>query len=38
MIYEIYDDELIFGHLSPPVADAGSYGHKWRGIVTIIET
>ena len=27
---------MIFGHLSPPVADAGSHGRKWREIVTEI--
>ena len=33
-IFTIYDDEMIFGHLSPPVADAGSHGHRWREITT----
>jgi hypothetical protein len=27
---------MIFGHLSPPVTDAGSHGHRWREIVTKI--
>ena len=27
---------MIFGHLSPPVADAGSNGHRWREITTKI--
>ena len=27
---------MIFGHLSPPVADAGSHGHRWREITTKI--
>jgi hypothetical protein len=30
MIFTICDDEMIFGHLSPPVA--GSHGHRWREI------
>ena len=27
---------MIFGHLSPLVADAGSHGHRWREITTKI--
>ena len=27
---------MIFGHLFPPVADAGSHGHRWREIATKI--
>ena len=27
---------MIFGHLSPLVADAGSHGRKWRDVVTEI--
>jgi len=27
---------MIFGHLSPLVADAGSHGRKWSEIVTEI--
>ena len=34
MEYTIYEEQMILGHLSPPVASAGSHGHKWREITT----
>ena len=34
MEYTIYEEQMILGHLSPPVASAGLHGHKWREITT----
>ena len=36
MEYTIYEEQMILGHLSPPVASAGTHGRKWREITTKI--
>ena len=36
MEYTIYKEQMILGHLSPPVASAGLHGRKWREITTKI--
>ena len=36
MTYAIGNEQMTFGHLSPPMASAGSHGHKWREITAKI--